>query len=935
MEAKKKVVRKKANTDDLSNKTLSSHSFSAYVDPTLNMEKLRDVLRQSMQTPYDLDVKPRSWVMPNRAKFGRWLDKTFQYNGVAAPTKKQACDVDQEETLSLFPHQRFIKDYMQFDSPYRGLLLYHGLGVGKTLASIAAAEMLLNHMDVVVMVPASLRDNYVNEVRKSGRNFFQIQQHWSFVPLHIFEDHLAEVTRVLRIPSKEVHKQKGLWVPLPGKPANFTSLPGAVQSAIQQQIDHIIRNRFEYINYNGLNRKKIEELAANGNPFDHKCIIIDEIHNLVSRIANQRLIGKAIYKLLMSAQQCKLIMLSGTPIINYPHEVAYLINLITGPRTIYEIKAAKETMWTSEEVRSALEENPYLDYYRLDTNGKKVRFALLPRPFVMQDRHSSLVLRSKTSYPLETELTEQILHSMRSKGMAVHHTISSHVTETLPTKDKEFNKYFVNFDKNEVENSLLFMRRILGTVSYYSTYNPELYPSVDITEVPLTMNDEMFKVYDTKRAEERRKEKNAVKKRKQATDGNIFQSGGQVYRFYSRAICNFVFPKGVVRPFPSQLSEMKKEIDEEEDVLEEWKEVQQGEGVKDYPTLVEEALKRLEDGEYLRNDVDLQRYSPKMHAIVQSIQTSPGNVLVYSQFRKVEGLGILAMALRQRGFVPFRIKKVGTTWDIDMPEEDYAKPKYVMFTGSDEETRVLLKVFNSDLKNIPEPIRTKLHLLGGANNFHGEIIRVMMITQSGAEGISLKNVRQVHVMEPYWNHIRIDQVIGRAVRTCSHIDLKPSERHVDVFIYYMKFSKEQLDNTVTLIRQDKGMTSDEYIHHLAKTKAKIIAGFLELMKRASVDCALHAKHHGNLRCFAFPTNLPGEEVTFEANLAEEPLDDQYKRKLSQLQWEGSVWITKKGNFIIRKDTQEVYDYDVYVESGKLVRLGILTVQDNKKVIRRI
>ena len=50
----------------------------------------------------------------------------------------------------------------------------------------------------------------------------------------------------------------------------------------------------------------------------------------------------------------------------------------------------------------------------------------------------------------------------------------------------------------------------------------------------------------------------------------------------------------------------------------------------------------------------------------------------------------------------------------------------------------------------------------------GDLIKIFMITASGAEGISLQNVRYVHITEPYWHPVRREQVIGRAKRICSH-----------------------------------------------------------------------------------------------------------------------------------------------------------------------
>ena len=67
------------------------------------------------------------------------------------------------------------------------------------------------------------------------------------------------------------------------------------------------------------------------NPFDNKIIIVDEAHNLVSRIVNKiknkESLSYRIYDYLMSAQNCKIVLLTGTPIINYPNEIGILFNI--------------------------------------------------------------------------------------------------------------------------------------------------------------------------------------------------------------------------------------------------------------------------------------------------------------------------------------------------------------------------------------------------------------------------------------------------------------------------------------------------------------------------------------------------------------------------------------------------------------------------------
>ena len=127
------------------------------------------------------DVTPASWALPNQTAFANWLTSTFV--GYRKVVEREVESEVTAEQLYLFPHQRFVRDYLQSKSPYRGLLVYHGLGVGKSCTSIAAAEMLMNQKKVVVMLPASLRTNYINEVIKCGNKYYNKNaHHWVFVP---------------------------------------------------------------------------------------------------------------------------------------------------------------------------------------------------------------------------------------------------------------------------------------------------------------------------------------------------------------------------------------------------------------------------------------------------------------------------------------------------------------------------------------------------------------------------------------------------------------------------------------------------------------------------------------------------------------------------------------------------------------------------------
>jgi hypothetical protein len=127
-------------------------------------------------------------------------------------------------------------------------------------------------------------------------------------------------------------------------------------------------------------------------------------------------------------------------------------------------------------------------------------------------------------------------------------------------------------------------------------------------------------------------------------------------------------------------------------------------------------------------------------------------------------------------------------------------------------------------------------------NKYGEQIKIILISPAGSEGLSLANVRQAHIMEPYWNEVRITQMIGRAIRLCSHKDLPVDQRHVDVYRYKSVRSK------------GTKFTTDQHIEDLARSKDGLIQSFLDAVKQAAIDCVLNKNHNmitQEYKCFQF------------------------------------------------------------------------------------
>ena len=328
----------------------------------------------------------------------------------------------------------------------------------------------------------------------------------------------------------------------------------------------------------------------------------------------------------------------------------------------------------------------------------------------------------------------------------------------------------------------------------------------------------------------------------------------------------------------------------------------------------------------------LKTYSPKFLAMLENI-TDPEHIglnLVYSQFRTMEGIGIFALTLEANGFAKFKIKKSGINgWDLNMSEEDMGKPCYALYTGTEdaEEREIIRNIYNGTWNYIPNNIATQLRAKSGNNNL-GEIIKVLMITSAGSEGINLKNTRYVHIMEPYWHPVRLEQVIGRARRICSHQSLQKALQTVEVFIYIMNFTEEQLNSEFALELKLKdssknppylSQSSDQKLLEISTIKEQLTSQLLTSVKESSIDCATHSKSNTKegLVCLSFgqPTV---KDYSYNPNISQDENDTVADINRVIIDWEAKPFTYKPTGkqYILRMDTRQVYDYDSVIQAKK-------------------
>ena len=315
-------------------------------------------LKQRLPPPPEFNVAASSYYMNNREIFVNFVNDLFHdYKlDLQDESKNISCEDIGKDTgeIGLLTHQKIVRDYINLYTPYRGLLLFHGLGSGKTCSSIAIAEGIKSGgKQVIIMTPASLQRNYLEEIKKCGDLIYRKNQYWEWIGIEDNPGSENALSMVLGFQTTEyVKRKRGAWLTNVKKPSNYAQLSTTDKKSLNDQIDEMIRQKYRFINYNGLRRDSFKMMTDDfkNNIFDNSVVVIDEAHNLISRIVNK--INKSskfaqrkkddtntlaaeplaiqIYDYLMRAENCRVVLLTGTPIINYPNEIAVLFNILRG-----------------------------------------------------------------------------------------------------------------------------------------------------------------------------------------------------------------------------------------------------------------------------------------------------------------------------------------------------------------------------------------------------------------------------------------------------------------------------------------------------------------------------------------------------------------------------------------------------------------------------
>ena len=926
-------------------------------------------------------IRASNYYMNNRKIFVNFISSLFSpYREKYIKDKRTfTCDRKTSDEFELLTHQNVVRDYLNLYTPYRGLLLYHGLGSGKTCTSIAIAEGLKSGKQVYVLTPASLRMNYIESLKKCGDPIYRKKQHWEFISTESNEQLIQPLSTALKLSPDFIRSKRGAWVTNIKLQSNYDDLSSTEKKDLNEQLDEMIRYKYKFINYNGLRIDNLQTLTNNFtiNPFDNTAVIVDEAHNLISRISNKvtksDTLSSKLYNYLMDAQNAKIVFLTGTPIINYPNEIGILFNILRGRIKTWHFKLniATERKVSLDSIKtlfeSKLNTRRLVDYVEYKPSSTTLTITRNPFGFISSVKtgiYEGVNIDEKGDISDE-DFVKTVISILKTEDIKVQpSSIRVESYKALPDTLDQFMNYFIDKQTNVLKNIDLLKRRILGLSSYFRSIEelmPRFNPATDLKIIRIPMSDFQLGIYEEERIDERKQELRNARKKKKAQNG-VYEETKSSYRIFSRLACNFVCPRPFIScPKPRDHihfelneddigeedvdaieirervlnEEGQYEADDIERVIEEhknWKE--------DYARAIQETLSSLwENRARFLTPAALEEYSPKFLNILENITESDhvGLHLIYSQFRQLQGIGILRLVLLANGFSEFKIRKNSLgRWILDMSPEDIAKPSFALYTGTEsaEEKEIIRNIYNSSWNDVPisivEQIQTK-----SPNNFYGEIIKVLMITASGAEGIDLKNVRYVHLTESYWHPVRLEQVIGRAKRICSHNDLPADLQTVEVFLYLMTFSQEQIENKLSteLKLKDRSdidrrpISTDEKLFEVATIKENINKQLLKAIKETSIDCTINPDNT-DLQCYSFG-NPSSTSFSYLPEMTEEEDDEAARANRREVTWK-AVKITILGiDYAYNEVTRELYDLDSYIRKNPL-KVGTLEVSVNSR-----
>lgn len=679
------------------------------------------------------------------------LKKEFQNTKIKGYTKEdyknivkisdQLCNVTDFELTN---HQQFVRNFLSFETPYNSLLLYHGLGTGKTCSSISITEETRKYMKlmgynkkIIVIASPVVQENYKLQLFDE-RKLKLVDGYWN-IKACTGNKFIEEVNPMF---TKNISREK-----------------------VIKQINKIIKNWYQFMGYLefsnyittiikkanlSLTDKEVKDknkIDIIEKEFSNRVIVIDEVHNIRTGDKMKRT-SEHFLNLVKYAKDTKLILLTATPMYNDHREIVWLLNLMNLNDGRYMLKE-----------KDIFDKNGDL---KVDARGREVGKETL----IQKSTGYFSYVKGNNPFTFPFHIMPEVANRKESLRL-----LSNSKTWKYPTNQ-------INGLKIDI---------------------PIQYLDLFINNISGTMQEKAYNML----IERLKKDNPILKKKNKGIQYTIIDGPLQ--------LLNMVYPnKTLVENKSTTKVETIDKMYGREGLMRLMKRGDNKRGYEYKPSTISNYGR-------IFSEEKIKTYSRKIHNIITEIKKSKGVVMIYSQF--IEGGCVpIALALEELGLIRSNGNNLFKTQPKSpfkfINEENKAfYGMYAMITGD---------------PTISPNNKSELKEATNAKNKYGEFVKVVIISKAGSEGLDFKNVRQMHLMEPWYNLNRTNQIIGRGVRNLSHCMLPFKHRNVEIFLYGTQLNEK---NDMEAI--------DLYMYRLAEQKSMKINEISQILKENALDCELN------------------------------------------------------------------------------------------------
>ena len=784
--------------------------------------------------------------------------------------------------IELAPNQQFVRNFLSVETPYNSLLLYHGLGTGKTCSAISVAEEMRDYMkqmgisqQIIVIASPNVQENFrlqlfdERELREiepgvwniracTGNNLIKeinpmnmkgltrdkiikqirrlISSHYLFFGYNEFANYARTNAASIGVSQddaviQEVRRKSSAGA---GAMAASSSAAAAMKKGRRSAADIAKAAETETLAIETLSVAKLRKLFAN------TLIIIDEVHNIrITDDNRDKRVAKILFQIVQKVNNVRLLLLSGTPMYNSYKEIVWLINLMN-------LNDRRATI----DITEVFDER---GNFRLDADGREIGKDLLIRKatgYVSFVRGENPYTFPYRIFPREHSPEHSLLAAM-SGGFRYPRTQLNgrHIDQPIEhidvymTQVGDIQEAAYRFIINDMKAMYIYKKTAMvrrkkaaeaaaGEAAAAAAPKPK--PKGKKTQQPATTPP--VSIDETTVVE--------------AADFPSFENMDTIgYAVVQRPLEAL----NIVYPHPSLIEYINNPNDEFDIAACIGKE-----GLRHIMSYEETGVPpmrlnfeyrseftrsfRLPQGETTTKassrifaPENIGRYSAKIKNICDTIIRSDGVILAYSQYID-GGVVPIALALEELGFT--RYSAAGGNSSLFRSRPTPAIDAITMLTQRQHQAQfpnqafrpARYSVITGDPTISPDNLY-ELKALTNDDNTHGENVKVVIISVAGSEGLDFKNIRQVHILEPWYNMNLLEQIIGRAIRNCSHKRLPYSHRNVELYLYGTQLSNPEIE------------AIDLYLYRLSEFKAVKIGTVSRVLRTSAVDCLLNMQHN--------------------------------------------------------------------------------------------